>query len=121
MVSNQDAPTTWLQLGFICDAATAVQLADLLSNLGCLAVSLEDDEDEPLYEPQPGTTPLWANTRGSGLFPGTQRSAPLLVELERRLAPARLPAPMVAVIEDQEWLRLYQDAFEPACFGGRFG
>lgn len=119
MVSNPDAPKPWLQLRFICDEATAAQLAELLSDLGCLAVSLEDAEDQPLYETQPGTTPLWANTRVSALFPGTERTAPLLVELERRLAPARLPAPMVAVLEDQEWPRLYQDAFEPTCFGGR--
>jgi ribosomal protein L11 methyltransferase len=119
VVSNQDAPLSWLQLGFICDDRTAAQLAEHLSDLGCLAVSLDDAADQPLYEPQPGTTPLWANTRVTALFPGAQTSAPLLVELERRLAPARLPAPVVSVMEDQDWLRLCRDAVEPVCFGGR--
>jgi ribosomal protein L11 methyltransferase len=119
VVSGQDVRTTWLQLRFICDDRTAARLAELLSDLDALAVSLDDAEDQPLYEPQPGTTPLWASTRVTGLFPGTETTAPLLAELRRRLAPAALPVPAVAVLEDQEWVRLYQDAFEPACFGGR--
>ena len=119
MVRNQDAPTTWLQLRFVCDDKTAARLAELLSDVGSLAVSLDDAEDQPLYEPPPGTTPLWANTRVTGLFPGTHSSAPLLAELQRRLAPESLPVPAVDVLEDQEWVRLYQDAFEPTCFGGR--
>ncbi len=109
----------WIQLRFVCDSTTADRLADILSDCGALAVSLDDAEDEPLYEPDSGTTPLWSNTRVSGLFPGAESTGPLRAELERRLAPARLPEPAVEVLEDQEWVRLYQDAFEPACFGGR--
>ncbi|MDX2314364.1 MAG: 50S ribosomal protein L11 methyltransferase [Gammaproteobacteria bacterium] len=119
MVSNQDAPTTWLQLRFICDDVTAAKLAEHLADVGSLAVSLDDAEDQPLYEPPPGATPLWANTRVTGLFPGTRSSASLLDALQRRFAPVRLPDPEVCVLEDQEWVRLYQDAFEPTCFGGR--
>ena len=119
MASNRDAPTTWLQLRFICDEVTAAQLAEHLSEVGSLAVSLDDAEDQPLYEPLPGATPLWTNTRVTGLFPGTRSSAPLLAELQRRVAPARLPVPEMVTLEDQQWVRLYQDAFEPTCFGGR--
>lgn len=110
---------TWLQLRFICDAPTAAQLDQHLSDCGALAVSLDDAEDQPVYEPQTGTTPLWSNTRVTGLFPGAREPVALLAELERRLAPARLPVPAVSTLEDQEWLRLHQDAFEPVCFGGR--
>ncbi len=119
MASDQDAPMTWLQLRFTCDAATATQLAELLAERGALAVSLGDAEDEPVYEPQAGTTPLWSNTRVSGLFPGGENTTQLLVELERRLAPARLPAVVVQALEDQDWVRRYQDGFAPTCFGER--
>jgi ribosomal protein L11 methyltransferase len=110
---------TWLQLRFICDAAAAATLAEQLSECGALAVSLDDAEDDPLYEPEPGTTPLWSSTRVSGLFPRHDDIASLLAELERRLAPSRLPEPLAEVLEDREWVRLYQEAFEPICFGGR--
>lgn len=119
VVSDQEAPTTWLQLRFICDATTAATLAELLSDCGALAVSLDDAEDDPLYEPQPGTTPLWSNTRVSGLFPRQDDTGLLLAELERRLAPGRLPESVAEVLEDREWVRLYQEALEPTCFGGR--
>ncbi len=110
---------TWLQLRFTCDAATATQLAELLAERGALAVSLGDAEDQPVYEPQAGSTPLWPNTRVSGLFPGAENPRQLLAELQRRLAPARLPAVAVQALEDQDWVRLHQDGFAPACFGER--
>ncbi len=110
---------TWLQLRFVCDAATAAALAEHLSECGALAVSLDDAEDEPLYEPQPGTTPLWSNTRVSALFPRRDDIASLLGDLAGRLAPLRLPEPLAEVLEDREWVRLYQEAFQPACFGER--
>jgi len=103
----------------VCVAATATQLAEHLSDCGALAVSLDDAEDQPLYEPQPGTTRLWSTTRVSGLFPGADDRVRLLAELERRLAPERLPEPVVEILEDREWARLYRDAIAPTCFGGR--
>jgi len=119
VASETDAPTTWLQLRFTCDAAVAARLAEHLDGCGALAVSLDDAEDEPLYEPEPGSTPLWSSTRVSGLFPGEQSAAALLGELERRLAPERLPESGVEVLEDREWVRLHREGFEPTCFGGR--
>lgn len=119
MSSDQDAPDTWLQLRFVCDADTATELAQCLSDCGALSVSLDDAADEPLYEPPPGSTPLWSNTRVSGLFPHQRDSAPLLAELARRLAPGRLPPASQHVLEDREWVQSFQDACEPVCFGAR--
>ena len=99
---------TWLQLRFVCDALTAAQLDQHLSDCGALAVSLDDAQDQPVYEPETGTTPLWSNTRVTGLFPGAREPVALLAELERRLAPARLPVPAVSTLEDQEWLHLHR-------------
>jgi ribosomal protein L11 methyltransferase len=110
---------TWLQLRFICDAATATDLCEHLSEHGALAVTLDDAEDHPLYEPVPGTTPLWANTRVSALFPRGDDAASLLADLEKRIAPRRLPEALVEVLEDREWVREYQQAFAATCFGDR--
>jgi ribosomal protein L11 methyltransferase len=110
---------TWLQLRFTCDAATATRLAELLAERGALAVSLGDAQDQPVYEPQAGATPLWPNTRVSGLFPGAENPTQLLAALQRRLAPARLPAVDVEALHDQDWLSLHQDGFAPARFGDR--
>lgn len=119
MASERHAPGTWLQLRFTCDAATAEALAGQLDACGALSVSLDDAEDQPIYEPPPGATPLWPSTRVSGLFAGDRDADELLAELGRRLAPRALPAPRVERLPDREWTRLHREAFAPACFGGR--
>jgi ribosomal protein L11 methyltransferase len=119
VAGDADAPKTWLRLCFVCNAGAAAELAEHLSACGALAVSLDDAEDQPLYEPASGTTPLWSHTRVSGLFPGDDDPAALLSKLERRSAPGTLRAPWVEVLEDRDWVRVYRDTFEPTCFGGR--
>lgn len=119
MASERRAPSTWLQLRFTCGAATAAALAEQLDACGALAVSLDDAEDRPIYEPPPGATPLWPSTRVSGLFAGDRDADQLLVEIGRRLAPRVLPEPRVERLADREWTRLHRDAFASTCFGGR--
>lgn len=47
----------------------ALHAEALLSLAGALAVSLGDAADAPLFEPAPGTTPLWPSVRLHALFP----------------------------------------------------
>ena len=58
----------WIQLQIPADPENADQLEDLLMEMGAEAVSMEDAADQPLYEPDPGTTPLWHQTSVTGLF-----------------------------------------------------
>ena len=46
-------------------------LEEWLFEQGALAVSLEDNADEPLLEPGPGETPLWQNVKVTALFAGS--------------------------------------------------
>jgi ribosomal protein L11 methyltransferase len=119
VASDSDAPKTWLRLRFACDPGTAASLAEQLSNCGALSVSLEDAEGKPLYEPAPGTTPLWSTTRVSALFREAEDIEGLLAVLAQRIEPATLPSHDVDWLEDCDWLRVHQDAFEPTCFGER--
>jgi len=119
VASDPDARNTWLQVRFTCDADIAAQLAEHLSDCGALSVSLEDAEDEPLYEPQAGTPLLWAHTRVCGLFEAHENTQRLLDDLARRVAPAPLPPSAVEILEDRDWLHAYRRDVEPVCFGGR--
>lgn len=119
MAGDADAAKTWLRLAFVCNADAAEALAEQLSACGALAVSLDDAEDQPLYEPATGTTPLWSQTRVSGLFRGDEDPARVLTVLEGLTEPGALRAPRVEVLEDRDWVRAYRDAFEPTCFGDR--
>ena len=53
----------WIQLQIPADPDNADQLEDLLMEMGADAVSMEDAADQPLYEPDPGTTPCGARPR----------------------------------------------------------
>ncbi len=59
----------WLQVHLLTDRTHAETLEAALEGLGALAVSFEDAQDEPVLEPDPGTSPLWSNTLVTGLFP----------------------------------------------------
>ena len=58
----------WLQL----KAHVAPEQADLLEELlleeGATAIGLQDAHDDPVFEPERGTTPLWQDTILTGLY-----------------------------------------------------
>ena len=60
----------WLQLHLATTEQHADAFQAALENLGAVAVTLTDGADQPVFEPPPGTRPLWQNT--------VVRSAPCL-------------------------------------------
>lgn len=46
----------------------AESIGDMLSGNGAQAVTFVDAKDTPMYEPKPGETLLWPDTRVVGLF-----------------------------------------------------
>lgn len=58
----------WLQLriNVTPEQAPAVESAALAA--GAQAVTLEDNADQPIFEPALGETPLWSDTRITALF-----------------------------------------------------
>jgi ribosomal protein L11 methyltransferase len=110
---------SWIQLLFDTGANDAPRLADALEALGAEAVSFFDAEDQPLYEPPLGTTPLWNRTRVSGLFQAGVDMDTVLAELARRIAPQPLPVYRLEPLADRDWIRAWMDSFKPMRFGER--
>lgn len=112
----------WIQLQIPADPDTADQLEDLLMEMGAHAVSMEDAADQPLYEPDPGTTPLWQETRVTGLFDSDVDSERLCAGIQdawHRQTQQTLPDIQVALVEDKDWERAWMDDFTPLRFGQR--
>ena len=59
---------TWLQLRLDIARADIAELEDLLLAAGAVAVTLEDNANQPLLEPGVGETPLWHQTRLTALY-----------------------------------------------------
>jgi ribosomal protein L11 methyltransferase len=93
------------------------ELEDQLLASGAVAVTLEDNADQPLLEPGVGETPLWNQTRITGLYPADHDMAQVLREIPQHLlqhANAR-----VEILEDKDWEREWMQHYQPMQFGRR--
>lgn len=93
-------------------------LEEWLFERGALAVSLEDNADEPLLEPGPGETPMWQNVQVTALFAGDVDLAPIKAALPQPLlAPDSKSA--ISAFDDRDWERVCMDDFAPLQMGPR--
>lgn len=99
------------------DEAEAVEQA--LETLGALAVTLEDDADDPVFEPGPGETPLWPMLQVRGLFEADTGRGLIVAGLQG-LAAAQRPGNLeFRSVGDRDWTRAWMDRFRPMRFGRR--
>ncbi len=108
----------WLQVRLAITPDQAATLEDQLLELGAVSVTFMDAEDQPIFEPDLGTTPLWSNTHLLALFEADTDADALLAHL-RLLRGGELPGHQVERIEDQDWERSWMDNFQPMRFGQR--
>ena len=57
---------SWIQLRLDTDPEQVPALENLLLASGSVAVTMEDNADQPVLEPAVGETPLWGQTRLTG-------------------------------------------------------
>jgi ribosomal protein L11 methyltransferase len=114
-----DATADWIQLELTATAATAEQLAEHLTTAGALAVSFEDEADDPVFEPAPGATTLWPRTVVVGLFAPDADVAAVLRTLQQALDLPSVPACRLRRLQEQDWVRVWMDRFRPMRFGAR--
>ncbi|MCL7745443.1 50S ribosomal protein L11 methyltransferase [Guyparkeria hydrothermalis] len=92
---------------------------DALLAAGALSVTLEELGDEPVLEPQPGESPLWAETRVVGLFEGDVSPATIVGTLHGLLRPALLDRLGHSVFDEEDWVRRTQADFQAMPIGER--
>lgn len=109
----------WIKLSLGARAKDTDALEEALLELGAQAVTLTDAADEPVLEPAPGTTPLWSETRVTGLFPGDVSTTELTRALSERLGLGTRPAVHIELMEDQDWVRAWMAHYRPMRFGRR--
>ena len=107
----------WLQLKLDSPPEQAEQISDLLTELGASAVTFEDGADQPLFEPDPGETKLWNNTRVVGLFDANSDMPGIMEQLKSALGAAAPAQFQINPLEDKDWERAWMDNFKPIRFG----
>ena len=86
---------------------------------GAHSVTLSDAGDDPVLEPGPGETPLWSNTRVTGLFSDGTDLAALRIALTTQLGIERLPSHHIEELADRNWEREWLKDFGAMRFGER--
>ncbi|MCU7799997.1 MAG: 50S ribosomal protein L11 methyltransferase [gamma proteobacterium symbiont of Lucinoma myriamae] len=107
----------WLQLTLEATHSNSEQLSDLLSQAGAVAVTMQDALDDPIFEPPPGSTPLWKELLLTGLFEADIEINSVLSFIEANYG--ELPSYTLNPLEDKDWIRAWMDDFKPMQFGQR--
>lgn len=83
------------------------------------SITLTDASDRPVLEPAPGETPLWRDTRITGLFSPDADLGALRTDLLQSLSIDDLPENEVSVLADRAWEHEWRRDFGPMQFGSR--
>jgi ribosomal protein L11 methyltransferase len=117
-------PMPWLQLELPCARTLQPRYEGVLEDAGALSVTLQDAhldaaDEQAIFEPGVGETPLWSELRLQALFDGDTDALALLAALEA--ADPRLDWSQARFerIDDQDWERAWLDTFQPMRFGAR--
>jgi ribosomal protein L11 methyltransferase len=114
--------TQWVQMRVHATADQVEAAEDALLALGALSVTLQDDADQPILEPELGTNPIWDKTCLTGLFNADVDASqlleqfPILFQVEGGQG---LPPHKVELVEDKDWIREWMVDYHPIQFGTR--
>ncbi|MBC8210660.1 MAG: 50S ribosomal protein L11 methyltransferase [Gammaproteobacteria bacterium] len=108
---------SWWQLTVQTSREDLEKTEDILLQLGALSLTLDDAQDDPIYEPPIGTTPVWPSTSLTGLFEQTLTIEQLYDELVAKLPAHQIASIRKHLLEDQVWERAFLDQYQPILFG----
>ena len=107
----------WFQLKIEhCPSEDIEELSDELEEFGALSVMLTDKNDNPVLEPEPGTTPLWPEVTVHTLYAQAEEAQQTKHHLEKTRPILRCS---IEVLADKDWERAWMDDFKPQRFGKR--
>lgn len=107
---------TWQQLHIIIPAEQVNDFENELLSLSALSITLQDAEDEPIDEPEVGTTPLWSKTKLTALY-GLSIDIKKVAGKLQNLHPGQILNVQTEMLPDENWERAWLKHFKPMCFG----
>jgi len=113
---------SWIQIKANIAPSLAESMEEGLLAAGASAVTMEDGKDQPILEPDLGTTPLWESTVITGLFSAEddiEIATNIAKNVFEHLSQSRFPECRVEILENQDWTRKWTEHFKPICFGSR--
>ncbi|HVI58071.1 MAG TPA: 50S ribosomal protein L11 methyltransferase [Luteimonas sp.] len=114
----------FLELTLRCREAEQARYERALEDVGALAVTMQDAhldaaDEQAIFEPGVGETPLWEEMTLSALFPHDADALALLAALEAFDPALDWTCAGFRNVEDQDWERAWMDQYAPLRFGAR--
>jgi ribosomal protein L11 methyltransferase len=106
----------WLEIHINTSREAAPAIDDKLMASGALSVTLQDNADQPIFEPALGETPLWSETRVTGLFDANIATA----AVEEFLSLGSDVRFKWHIVEDKDWEREWMQHYHPIQCGPHF-
>jgi ribosomal protein L11 methyltransferase len=103
----------WWQFSLNCQASELEQVEDLMQDLGALSLSLSDAGDEPIFEPLPGTTPVWQESIVTATFDAETAPEILYQQITAALPHHLTGSLRQHSLQDQDWEQAYKQHFQP--------
>lgn len=108
---------SWHQLSVITNKQTALEISDFFSELGAVSVTYMDAQDQPVYEPAPGETKIWQQTKVIALFELDAEPELVKMLLFSRFQNSPLEQWSQEILQDQVWERTWMEHYQPMKFG----
>ena len=106
---------SWIEIAVISAYPEFAEEAMLAQ--GAVSTSFTDAADDPILEPDPGTTPLWRQTTTRGLFANDTDLAAVRATLRDLLPDGPSLRFEERLLEDQDWIKAWLQHAKPLRFG----
>jgi ribosomal protein L11 methyltransferase len=112
----------WIQIRVELSGETVEAIEESLLAAGAVAVTMQDGADQPLLEPELGTTPIWDDTIVTGLYESDadiDEVTRIARAVFQGLSDQPFPELKVDILENEDWTRKWIENFKPIAFGSR--
>jgi ribosomal protein L11 methyltransferase len=109
----------WRQFVMDLEKLNPDRVEAVFARHGAQSITFTDAGDKPVLEPAPGETPMWHDTRITGLFTPDADFTTLQNDLKASFEIDSLPAHEITELEDRAWEREWLKDFGPMRFGQR--
>jgi ribosomal protein L11 methyltransferase len=110
---------SWLQVHIDLGNIRPEPVEEALVQLGATSIEYRDGGGEPIWEPAPGTAPLWVKTRVAALFDRDASQTKVLLAVAGSVAPAPMPEVRFSFVEDEDWISRWKRGLEPTRHGSK--
>lgn len=108
---------SWHQISITTEKKTAADVSDFFSEIGAVSVTYMDAEDQPVYEPAPGETKIWNQTKVIALFELDAEPELVKTLLFTKFKDKNLTHWFQEILADQTWERSWMEHYHPMKFG----